>query len=193
MGKPDKSRQNKLLAVYTSCRDALTRSILKMSVKQEDVDDILQETYLRVLCAGERKQINSPQDYLFVVSRHLVIERLSSRSREITMEINDALSGFDDCPTDRTLHYKKKFEIFNNILRSLPDNKRHAILLRKFYGLSYSEIAGKMGVSISSVEKYIASGMKECRRKLSDQGYGFEDYTHDKENQYPKEHDNQGA
>lgn len=166
-----------LYNAYALCRDALVRSLLKMCVRREDVDDILQETFLRVLNANNKTQIKSPQDYLFVVSRNLVIERLSLRAREINMEINDALVGADQVSQDRNLHYKQKFEAFNEALCRLPEKKRHAILLRKFYGLSHDEIAKKMNVSVSSIEKYIATGVTECRRKLRSKGYGVDSFS----------------
>jgi RNA polymerase sigma factor (sigma-70 family) len=171
MADGEKQKQNQLLRAFLSCRDALVRSILKMRARQEDVDDILQETYLRVMNASEKRTLNSPQDYLFVVSRNLVIEKLSRQSREIAMEINDALVGVDDVPVDRALHYRRKFKLLNDALRALPEKQRRAILLRKYYGLSHQEVARKMNVSVSSVEKYISGGIKECKRSLQAKGY----------------------
>jgi RNA polymerase sigma factor (sigma-70 family) len=169
-----KNKENSVLEAFLGCRDALVRSIMKMCVKQEDVDDILQETFLRAFYANEKTHIKSPQDYLFVVSRNLVIKGLSRRSREISMEIDDALMGVDDVSTDMDLHYRQKFEAFNEALQSLPEKNRRAILLRKFYGLSHNEIASKMDVSVSSVEKYISGGVKRCKQVLYSQGYEVE-------------------
>ena len=177
MGSNEEHRDYRILKAYLSCRDALVRSVLKMCVRQQDVDDILHETYLRVLNANKKTAIKSPQDYLFVVSRNLVIKKLSRRSREISMEINDALVGAEESSTDRTLHYQQKFEILNDALGKLPEKKRRAILLRKFYGLSHTEIAGKMNVSVSSVEKYISSGLKQCKQLLISHGYHFDNHT----------------
>jgi len=187
MRESEKTQENQIFKAFNTCRNALVRSILKMSVRQEDVDDILQETYLRVLNAGKKSHIQSPQDYLFAVSRNLVLENLSRQAREITMEINDALAGADEIAVDRVLHYRQKFKMLNEALRALPEQKRRAILLRKFYGLSHHEIAGKMNVSISSVEKYIASGIKECRRRLNAQGYETEGSADEKPEQNSRE------
>lgn len=177
MDKSEKSKESPILKAYLSCRDGLVRSIMKMCARQDDVDDILQETFLRVLNANEKSRIKSPQDYLFVVSRNLVIEKLSLRSREIVMEINDAMVGIDDISADRELHHKQKLGVLNEVLQSLPEKKRRAILLRKFYGLSHNEIAKKMNVSVSSVEKYIAGGIKQCKRVMSSKGYEFEGHS----------------
>ena len=45
----DKNKDNLIFKAYMECRDALVRSIMKVCANPEDVDDILQETYLRSL------------------------------------------------------------------------------------------------------------------------------------------------
>lgn len=175
MGCQKNIDKKQLIKAFDACRDALIRSILKMRARQEDVDDILQETYLRALNAQEKRQIHHLQGYLFTVSRNLVLEKLNHRSREITTEINDALLGTDELTAERELHHQRKLEMFSYALSNLPEKKRRAILLRKFYGFTHKEIARKMGVSVGSVEKYISSGIKECKRSLIKLGYEFQE------------------
>ena len=168
------TEHSQVLKAFLACRDALLRSIMKLCARQEDVDDILQETFLRVYTANEKTRITSLQDYLFVVSRNLVMKKLSRQSREMVLEINDALMDANDISTETQLHHQKRFDAFNRALSSLPEKNRRAILLRKFYGLSHREIARKMHVSVSSVEKYISEGIKRCKQNLYLQGYEFE-------------------
>jgi RNA polymerase sigma-70 factor (ECF subfamily) len=47
------------------------------------------------------------------------------------------------------------------VLERLPDRIRAAFLLHRFEELSYSEIAKRLGVSVSSIEKYISQALKE--------------------------------
>jgi RNA polymerase sigma-70 factor (ECF subfamily) len=145
---------------------------MKMSVEQQDVDDILQEAFIRVLHSDAKQQISSPKGYLFVVSRNLVLKKLVQQSKEIHTELDEALLEDDvDDSVEKELYQKLKFERFSRVLTSLPEKNRRAILLRKLYCLSYKEIAKKMDVSVSSVEKYIASGLKQCKQSLCAQGY----------------------
>ncbi|WP_196797985.1 RNA polymerase sigma factor [Colwellia sp. PAMC 21821] len=149
---------------------------MKMSVEQQDVDDILQETFIRVLDSDAKQEIKSPKGYLFVVSRNLVLKKLMQQSKEIHTELDDALTEDDDENTvEKDLYQKLKFERFNKVLSSLPEKHRRAILLRKLYCLSHKEIAKKMDVSVSSIEKYIAQGLKQCKQSLCAQGYEVDD------------------
>jgi RNA polymerase sigma factor (sigma-70 family) len=178
-----KPSENRVLSAFQSCRDGLVRSIMKMSVEPQDVDDILQETFIRVLKSDAKQHIESPKGYLFVVSRNLVLKKLMQQSKEIHTELDDALleDEIDSC-VERELHQKIKFERLSKVLSSLPEKNRQSILLRKIYCLSHKEIAKKMDVSVSSVEKYIATGLRICRQSLCDQGYE----TNELELQTPK-------
>tara|TARA_R110002167_G_scaffold50547_5_gene147170 strand:+ start:31060 stop:31635 length:576 start_codon:yes stop_codon:yes gene_type:complete len=168
----NKQLNNRVLKAFQSCRDGLVRSIMKMSVEQQDVDDILQETFIRVLHSDAKQQIKSPKGYLFVVSRNLVLKKLMQQSKAIHTELDDALIENDDGNTvEKELYQKLKFERFSKVLSSLPEKNRRAILLRKLYCLSHKEIAKKMDVSVSSVEKYIATGLRQCKQSLCAQGY----------------------
>ena len=167
----NKQLNNRVLKAFQSCRDGLVRSIMKMSVEQQDVDDILQETFIRVLHSDAKQQIKSPKGYLFVVSRNLVLKKLMQQSKAIHTELDDALIENDDNTVEKELYQKLKFERFSKVLSSLPEKNRRAILLRKLYCLSHKEIAKKMDVSVSSVEKYIATGLRQCKQSLCAQGY----------------------
>ena len=169
---PNKQSNNRVLAAFQSCKDGLVRSIMKMSVNQQDVDDILQETFIRASRSDSQRQISSSKGYLFVVSRNLVLKKLMQQSKEMHTELDEALLEDDfDNTVEKELYQKLKFERFSKVLSSLPEKHRRAILLRKLYCLSHKEIAKKMDVSVSSVEKYIATGIKQCKQSLYAQGY----------------------
>ena len=166
-----KHSDNRILKAFHECRDGLVRNLLKMCVRAEDVDDILQTTVLKALESNRSRQVVSPKSYLFVISRNLVFKSMSSRSQEIRAEVDDAIADVEAPDADETLYYRQKLKAFDEALRSLPARPRQAIVLRKFFGLSYKDIAGKMGVSVSSVEKYVAQGTLRCRDVLRGKGY----------------------
>ena len=51
-------------------------------------------------------------------------------------------------------------------LNGLPPKARKALLLCKLDGMAYRDIAAELGVSVSSVEKYIAAGLLACYQAL---------------------------
>ncbi|MEO0399653.1 MAG: sigma-70 family RNA polymerase sigma factor [Pseudomonadota bacterium] len=161
------------MAAFIECRDGLVRNLVKLCVRVEDVDDILQTTFMRVLEADRKQGVMSPKDYFFVVSRNMVVKNMSTRRERMRVEFEDALVEAPEPPADTSLYYRQKLRVFEQALRTQPEPVRQAIILRKFYGFSHREIADKMGVSVSSVEKYVANGILRCRDQMKSQGYNL--------------------
>jgi len=167
--------QSKIVAAFLGYKEVLVRVLLRMSVRPADIDDILQESVTRALHAENRGPLKHPKSYLYTVVRNLVFEERERRGREIQYEINEAILSSDSTPVDEELHHEQMLEIFWEAMASLPRNHQRAILLRRLYGLSHKEVARKLGVSVSSVEKYFAQGMRRCEDLMLRRGYGFGD------------------
>lgn len=168
----EKQKDNQILTAFNECRDGIVRNLIKLFVQPQDVDDILQATFIRALEANRKQAVKSPKDYLFVISRNLVFRSMSAQNKMIRADIEEALMvDVEASSVDVELHYREKLQAFEGALNSLSENSRRAIVLRKYYGLSYKEIALKMGVSISSVEKYVALGIAKSKVILQAKGY----------------------
>lgn len=167
--------ESKIVAAFLGYKEVLVRVLLRMSVKPADVDDILQESVARALRAENRGPLEHPRSYLYTVVRNLVFEERERRAREVQYEINDAILASDSAPVDDELHHEKMLEIFWEAMGSLPRNHQRAILLRRLYGLSHKEVAGKLGVTVSSVEKYFAQGIRRCEDLMLRRGYSLND------------------
>ncbi|HPE31125.1 MAG TPA: RNA polymerase sigma factor [Parvularculaceae bacterium] len=166
--------ESRIVGEFLKYRKLLIRVLLRLSVQPSDVDDILQESLARTLAADRKKRVEFPKSYLYMISRNMVFEENQRRSREVQWEIDEAILEASNAPADEALHYKQMMETFWEALETLPTSHRRAILLRRVYGLSHKEIAKKMGVSVSSVEKYFAQGIKRCEDIMSGRGYGVE-------------------
>ncbi|MCG8440697.1 MAG: sigma-70 family RNA polymerase sigma factor [Caulobacterales bacterium] len=149
----------------------LVKALLRMSVQPGDVDDILQEALARTLEADGKKALHFPKSYLFTVSRNMVFREQERSSREVQCEIDEALLASNAVPVDDEIYYKQMLQAFWDAVDSLPKNHKRAILLRRLYGFSQKDIAKKMGVSLSSVEKYFAQGIKRCQDVMSRRGF----------------------
>jgi RNA polymerase sigma-70 factor (ECF subfamily) len=65
----------------------MLRAWLRNHFKSEnDIDDLLQETYLRLLKAKEQSDVTSPKAFIFTVARNLALDRL--RHREVLPTIS---------------------------------------------------------------------------------------------------------
>ena len=167
-------RKAKILTAFAEYRDVLVRCMLRLSVRPSDVDDILQESLARTLEATNSRDIDHPKSYLFTVSRNIVFRDQERCAREVQWEIDEAVLESSSSPADRELYYKQMLEVFWETLETLPISHRRAILLRRVYGFSHKQVAKKMDLSVSTVEKYFARGIKRCQDVMAGRGYGVE-------------------
>lgn len=128
-----------------------------------DAADLAQDTYLRVLARGYAPRAEESRQHLTQIANGLVVDLL--RRRRIEQACLEAIAHLPESqapsPESRAQIIQTLVEI-DAILSSLPANVRNALLMCKLEGLGYREIARKLGVSTSSVEKYIARALVAC-------------------------------
>ena len=138
---------------------------------QQDIEDVAQEAYLRAYVAEQRESIEQPKAFLFRVAKNLALTRLSRKSRQITEYIEDAGDSvvmLTAAASDEELEAQQCFGLYCEAVACLPEKCRQVFLLRKVHGLSHKEIGERMGLSISSVEKYLREGILACQMHLRD-------------------------
>jgi RNA polymerase sigma-70 factor (ECF subfamily) len=145
-----------------------------------DVDDLVQETYCRLVQAHNAGRIDEARPYLFATARNLALD-LFRRSRVLSLERIDDLApssvveGRPDAA--EAASHAQELEIVTDAINALPGRCREVVRLRKFDGLSHREIADRLGISLRTVNAQIAVGMLRCRDYLKARGL--------KENQRP--------
>jgi RNA polymerase sigma factor (sigma-70 family) len=132
-----------------------------------DAADLAHDTYLRILTSGRTPPAEESRRYLTQVANGLLIDLY--RRRQIEAAYREALAQLPEhtAPSEevRALAIEALIEI-DTLLHQLPTKARTALLLCKLDGLSYREIAEQLQVTVSSVEKYIASALLACYRVL---------------------------
>lgn len=137
---------------------------------ETDFDDILQESYLRVLRAHAEGQLQSPKAFLFAIARNLALDRLRHRQIARTeplvqYEQRDAL--FDDDDVAETVTRNQELELLTEAIQSLPDRCRQIFTLRKVYGMSQPDIAKKLGISAHTVSAQLTIGVHKCTEYMA--------------------------
>ena len=129
-----------------------------------DIDDIIQESFIRVLKAREERALASPKSFLFATARNLAIDsvRHSSVSRTEYLEHND-LSGFEDLSfgVPEIVARNQELEILTKAIQSMPDRCRQVFTLRKVYGMPQREIAKKLNISRNTVSAQMTNGLRK--------------------------------
>ena len=163
-----------LLDVFLALRSRLARLVLRIA-PPEEVEDIVQETYVRV-CQIERKErIQKPQSFLFRTAQNLALDHVKRAGTRLTSssDLLDDLLFDDDRDIDATFEQvasHEEFAQFCEAVRRLPQQCRRAFVMKKVYGHTQRDIAARMGISENVVENYIALGIKRCELTLDEFG-----------------------
>lgn len=138
-----------------------------------DVDDVVQESYLRVWRRHLNSPIQSAKAFLFQVARHLAIDAI--RHHQVAkldpLEVTEECPVFEDSrDAAAQLCYEEKIELLAAAFVSLPPRCREIMTLRKLKGVSVREIARQMDLAEGTVENQITRGIHLCRAYLRDRG-----------------------
>lgn len=154
--------------IYVSLRAKLARAVMRI-VPPKDVEDIVQETYVRVCQADRIDSIRTPQSFMFRTARNLALDHVKRSEYRLSVSADDVSAGEYagvDSSGDETftsVSSNEEFARFCEAVRHLPMQCRRAFVLRKVYGYSQREIAVEMKLSENTVEKHIATGIRKCR------------------------------
>jgi RNA polymerase sigma factor (sigma-70 family) len=130
-----------------------------------DADDLVQETFARVLRAHATGNVTAPRGLLFATARNLALDALRRRdvvAFEPMAENNGSPVYMDVTDVAETVSKRQELELLTEAIQALPDRCRQVFTLRAVYGLSQREIAEKLGISENTVEKQMGKGLKRC-------------------------------
>lgn len=146
--------------------------ISRFMYRPQDVDDIAQETFIRAFKAEKKNVIEHPKAYLYRIARNLALKELTKKSNKMTSFIEDSCSpevlGSDE-DIEKQVETFEKLSRVKTAIAELPPQCQRVFIMRKVYGFSHKEISQKLGISVSTVEKHIVSGLKRCRQSVNRQ------------------------
>ena len=138
---------------------------------KSDAADLVQEVYLRMLRVGDTDAILNPEAYLFTVARNLLTENAAVDGRQAQaadVAQADGMQSLPDVPEfDTALDVTREVARLRVVLKQLSPECCAAVMLKYRHGLSYQEIADRLEVSPSMVNKYLRQALSHCRRRMA--------------------------
>ena len=166
------AESGRLIDKFLALRGQLARLVMSI-VPPKEVEDIVQETYVRVCQVENRDQIRDPRAYLFRTARNLALDHVKRSESRLTVSADlDALpeeallSPPESDPTHAQVASDEEFALFCEAVRSLPRQCRRAFVLKKVYGYTLKEIMAEMDLGRPTVETHIVNGTKRCVQYL---------------------------
>lgn len=179
---PQSSEQTRWFSEEVHAHDASLKRYLRRSFPTvRDVDDVVQESYLRVW----RRQLLRPiaevsdsvtasvKGFLFQVARRLAIDTLRRAQASPIEALTDfAPSSVIDerANTHETACTNQEFELLLEAIDALPARCREVVVLRKLRGLSPAETAERLGISQETVHVHARRGLQRVQETLRRRG-----------------------
>jgi len=150
----------------------LRRFLRRRVTNVADIQDIIQEVFLRLLRVPRRETIRLPEAYIFTIARHAAQQhRLASARAERFVELGDALSDFLPGPEpDPVLEVTAEqcVLILEDALQQMAPKPRATFLLYRRDGLSMEEISERLGISRPMAKKYLVIALAQLRKRLKE-------------------------
>ena len=155
---------SRILTEFEASKTALRRYLGRFFRRPQDVEDFLQETFVRAYAAEARGPILMPRAYLFRVAKHVSLNEIARRKNSATDSVEDFpdpdVVGSGTQPgVEQEVDGRRQLALFANAVAALPSQCRKVLVLKKIEGLSQREIATRLGIAESTVEKHLAKAL----------------------------------
>ncbi|HVV28147.1 MAG TPA: sigma-70 family RNA polymerase sigma factor [Rhizomicrobium sp.] len=157
------SIQARWLAQYIVPHERAIRSWLARRTHDLDIDDIIQEMYARLASLEDVENIRNARQYAAQTAISIALNQ-ARHARVVSMipfgDLEElGLASLEPSP-ERAVNSQEELRDLENALQELPPLCRTAFLLRRVEGLSQKEVAEKLGISVKTVEKYMARSVR---------------------------------
>ena len=173
------AKSDRLIHAYMALRGQIARLVMRI-VPPNEVEDIVQETYVRICGVDDKEVIRKPRSYLFRTARNLALDHIKRSESRLTagadidgLPLEDLLAPSELDPTYAQVASDEEFALFCEAVRSLPRQCRRAFVLKKVYGYTLKEIMAEMDLGRPTVETHIINGTKRCVRYMRNRQQGW--------------------
>lgn len=140
---------------------------------QADRDDVVQETYLRLIGHQRTSPVGNLKALCFAIARNLLVDLARHRSRAGAVELDETFV----CPlptADVVVAYRRAVSVMTCALERMPPLRREVFFRRRLDGDSTAEIAASLDMSIAAVEKHVVRALGDLRGALARRGFTME-------------------
>jgi len=138
-----------------------------------DVDDLVQESYARILRAREIGTAKLTRAYLFVTARNLALDAIRHTNVvaiQSLAEIDESSVVEERPDAAEAASSDQELEILAEAIATLPQRCREIFVLRRYRELSHRDIALRLGIAENTVNAQLVIAMLRCREYLRQRG-----------------------
>jgi RNA polymerase sigma factor (sigma-70 family) len=156
--------------LFAAHRTALLQYLTRLLHSSEDAEEIVQETYIRLLKLDDLSHLDSEvRRFLFRIATNLARDRFRQRKARahdahVPYDLLE-LEGSSEAP-EEIVDWDAGMVVLKQALLDLPPRHRQVFLLHVTENMSYRTIAKHLGVSTKTVERDLAMVLELCQSRL---------------------------
>ena len=155
--------------LYRGTIAPLRRHLARILGNATEAQDVAHDAYVRVYPVMKKQPVEKPEALLYTTARRLAFNRLKRRRIAPFVPGEAALeSAASALPgVAQQVMARQELAHLEQAIAALPEGCRTVLLLRKIELLSHQEIADRLGIAISTVEKQHARALRLLRASLA--------------------------
>ena len=161
-----------MAGIYMGLRTSLMRFAYRYFKTPQEIEDVVQEAFVKVIEAKQHREILHPKSYMYQTVKNLALNRLSKSDYRLTDALGDTDAELVSqiTPTmEQQFESRQRFELFCRAVRQLPIKCQRVYILRRVYGYTQKEIAEQMGISLKTVEAHLTKAIVRCTDYMAEQ------------------------
>jgi RNA polymerase sigma factor (sigma-70 family) len=157
--------RSRIYEAFIESESSLRNFLRKYTKNFQDIEDITQETILRALQAERGREIQEPRRFLFGIAKNVVRKEMEKKSRSVIECIDDFCDDeyLDErAGVEQEVATTQEMLIFWEAVASLSPQCQKVFIFKWVHGHPHKDIAEILKISVSTIEKHAAVGLKRC-------------------------------
>jgi RNA polymerase sigma factor (sigma-70 family) len=166
---PGSDREKLLRQLSERYRLPLTAYFARRVGSRAEAEDLTQEVFLRMVRRLELEDVENVEAFVFRTAVNLLRDR-SRRDKSQSVrkvEFASRLADVDDLSPERVFDSRQTLTQVIAVLEELDERTRDAFILHRLEGMKHAQIAELLGVSVSSVEKYVIKALSLLSKRTA--------------------------
>jgi RNA polymerase sigma factor (sigma-70 family) len=134
-----------------------------------EAEDLAQEVFLRMLRRGNVSGLDDVRAYLFETASSVLVDRArrgAVRHRSKHDSFDPQSHAGESFPSERVFLGKEALNRASVALLELPERTRTIFVLRRLEGMRYADVARRLGISLSAVEKHMVRAVAHLKERM---------------------------
>lgn len=171
VGAPYQDQQE--LAMWVAAYGPGLRRFFRRRVNDADVDDLVQDVFVKLQAARTSTRIDNVERYLFAIARNVLVSRYRAqtvRSAALHDPYEETLESADQISPERIAIGREEYARVVQAILNLPPRARAAFQFHRFEHLTYQAIAQRMGISKESVKELMHRALVRITEAMEAEG-----------------------